>query len=657
MLCSGKNGSQRCAVSRRRTIATVRRAVTSWCRIFDSDISFQPRGNTCASLMKEIKEFLASCPTEDEESRMAFQSIKKLLPASCICMEEEMLERLCTRMLEPSTLSLPSGYLAFARRMAKSLFPVGWDTTYRSHVQTIGPTLKSTLQHVRHSGGGTAIELDHSEFLDQAYGLQETSKQYRCCALVVQSAGKPRPLTKYDEDVLVLKPLHKAMYDRLSQFDWLLRGDVTASALDNAGFNKGRGALVSGDYKSASDNLPLAVAEAILDVALENASRVPETIRESARALLRPMLGTAEYTCQGNLLNFEEVGEVVSGQQMGSLLCFPLLCAQNYIAFRWAVETFRPDGFQRFLPKDLPVLINGDDILFQVEDPRFFDAWISTVQGVGLEVERTKTSFADDFGSLNSTLVRWRGTHLRVVPTVRMGMLRSSDYVNSLSTNFQNFVRGLGARAYECAWQFFSWHKPSLIRSSRTLRELGFRGALAWRVASKMRIQRVPLRDRILKLGPPPPAPTFHNFVLSKDDVDYLPEVNVSQADLRGSNLEMASWKWSLRKKFRAQGSIISYLAALSRPGLQWSHLSLIEHDRHRDFGSRLTWRRPEDAEKELYFAARPPRVKCLPFFRSCERLPAYSEIEGDAIMESGPINDAYFEHRWALSDKRGDSI
>lgn len=575
---------------------------------------------------------------------MAFQSIKKLLPPSCACMEGELLEKLISGMLNPKDSNLPSGYLAFARKIAAELFPVGWDRSYRSHVQSTGPVLSACLAVPRSEGGGTNIQLDHDEFMQKAFGSLDFELEHKCEALVVQSAGKPRPLTKYSSETLLLKPLHKSMYDRLSSFRWLLRGDVTSGALDLAGFKKGRGALVSGDYKSATDNLPLVVAEAILDVALENASSVPESVRLSARRLLRPLLVEVGPCQLGRPLN--PIGDVVAGQQMGSLLSFPLLCAQNYTAFRWALLNFKPDGFVRFLPADVPVLINGDDILFQIEDPRFYGAWVSTVRRVGLEVEVTKTSFADDFGSLNSTLVRWRGCYLRVVPTVRMGMLRSADFVNSLSSNFRNFVRGLGSRAYAAARVFFIWHRASIISSGRTLSSLGFSGALAWRVVQKLHLQRVAFRNLSFGSRPLPTAPTFHNFALSSEQVEFLPE-NVCASYLECSTREMTSWKWSLRGKFDRKGTIISYLAALSRPGLMWEDFVFYEFDQFP--GSRLTKRPVSEVEKVVYFSIRPKRVKCLPFMRGVERLPAYSEVVGDAL-QSGPSECEYVSHRHRLA-------
>jgi len=66
---------------------------------------------------------------------------------------------------------------------------------------------------------------------------------------------------------------------------------------------------------------------------------------------------------------FEQVG----GQLMGSLLSFPLLCLQNYIAFRWV------------FPASVPVKINGDDIVFRSTLDQF-DRWSAVVGQLGLRL-------------------------------------------------------------------------------------------------------------------------------------------------------------------------------------------------------------------------------------------------------------------------------
>jgi hypothetical protein len=639
MSARGKTGVRGCCrVYRRRTLATVRRATSTWCRIFAQDpLPFEPVFDDCHGLARSVKSFLGSLTGPSQEAVMAFQSIKKLLPSSCPCMEEGFLERLVEGMLKPSAC-LPDGYLAFACKVVSDLFPAGWDVTYRDHCYTSTPPLSSTFESSRADGGGTNVPFVQSEFLDATLGLSGVgSVGYpKCRPMVVQSAGKPRPLTKYTSGCLLLKPLHKAIYDRLSHFKWLLRGDLTGDALDEAGFRRGLGSLVSGDYSSATDNLPLPVARAILEVILRSSTRVPEGIRALADELLQPLVAW-------------DGGEwmVSSGQQMGSLLSFPLLCLQNYVAFRWALRSFRPDGFQRFLPADVPVLINGDDILFQADDPRFFDCWVSTVRRVGLEVERTKTSFAPDYGSLNSTLLRWSGSRLRVIPTLRFGMLRSPEFPNSLCSTFASFVRGISADAsYRAAWAFFSWHRGLIVRTGLSLRELGFTGRLAFRVWDRMglwRTQRLRVRDGDRFERELPRPPDLHNYVLSDASRTVMvPESKISAEEALLNRRQMAAWKWSLAGTFKRLSSRSSYWVALSRPPLAFESIDTREYGpfpyKESFFdGPHLRWRSVRPAFgtpsrvvrrrlKELYFAPRSRGERSVPFFMDLDRLPSYDE-------------------------------
>jgi len=68
---------------------------------------------------------------------------------------------------------------------------------------------------------------------------------------------------------------------------------------------------------------------------------------------------------------------------MGSVLSFPLLCAANFICFAKAV---RIRCLELDVPcpsyKELPVIINGDDILF-ISDTRLFEIWRDEIDKVG----------------------------------------------------------------------------------------------------------------------------------------------------------------------------------------------------------------------------------------------------------------------------------
>lgn len=579
----------------------------------------------CGVLAKAVKEFLSRDfdPGIPEEAVMAFRSIKKLLPSSCKCQEGGMLDRLAEGFLRPSD-PLPKGYLAFSRDLLEVLFPEAWDETYRSHCYSTSPPLGATLEHSRSSGGGLMTSFNQPDYLESVLrgGFPEMNTEAKL--LVVQSAGKPRPLTKFSSETLLLKPLHKALYDQVSSQPWCLRGTPTASTLRKAGFRRGKGVLVSGDYSSATDNLPLSVASACLDVSTTRASRIPEGIARAAKSILRPVM------CLGNNLFMPE-----RGQMMGSLTSFPLLCLQNYIAFRWALETFRPDGYVRFLPGDVPVLINGDDILFQVDDPRFYDHWVRVVGEVGLTVERTKTSISGEFGSLNSTLFRWQDRYLRVVPTLRFGMLRRSEFPHSLSASYRNFTFGLpAAQKYSAARAWFEWHFGELRAAQLSLVELGFSGRLAFRVADKLgllktqrrRIENGDLLDKEL-----PPLPSFHNVVLDRDDVYEVPSLQEDEEVVMSR--QTSAWKWTLSNKFEASGSKIRFWLRLSVAAFPYRCPAKKACARYQL--SPVDWR-TEYARQ--YFAPRRPFPKRRLFWRSLDRLPSYGEEVGAlGSLDCGP--------------------
>jgi hypothetical protein len=510
-----------------RTTRVVQRAASSWSQIFSHDISFEPKSDNCSDLQKEVKKFLRSCPSSVESEIMAFQSIKKLLPSSCKCMEADLLHSLEKTLSSPPR-SLPRGYIAFVRKRVRSLFRKGWDSgLYQEYCYVNTPGLSGTVDSSRLAGGCMGAVQDQVELLDRTLGL--SSYDVSVCdaqLIVVQSAGKPRPLTKFRSSDLCLRPLHKSLYEHLSRTTrWLCRGDPTAEKLARAGFVEGGGLLVSGDYRSATDNLSLEVAEVILECILENSVSVPISVKNHARAILRPLLWNVEHGIEF---------EVSRGQMMGSYLSFPLLCIQNFLSFDYSRELFGIDK--------CPLLINGDDILFQSPTVDFPQQWISLVGDLGLEVEESKTSVSGKFGTLNSTLFEWEEGVLRVVPTLRFGMLRQSDYVNSLGASFHSFVRGQPpAILWKAARTFFSWHLPELKGVRFRPDELGFRGALAFRLS-----RIFGLLDRDLTILTLPAAPVPHNVVLSSDRFVMVPEGALS-AELRLSNdRQMASWKFSL---------------------------------------------------------------------------------------------------------------
>nr|WAK77949.1 MAG: RNA-dependent RNA polymerase [Plasmopara viticola lesion associated ourmia-like virus 63] len=542
-----------------RTTLVVQRATSSVRRIHPGEYpTFCPsRIHTCAELLKQLKAFLAiELDGASQEAQMAFQSIKKLLPASCKCLKHGMLGDLRVRLSRPPP-SLPAGYLAFARKLSAKIFTKGWDYRWGSKVSTFSPSLGSCIgQSRKHGGQLSELAVAGQQAWQESLNLPLPGS-LEGELLLVDSSGKPRPLTRFVSEAATLRPLHGLLYDLLSKQPWLLRGEITADKLRKAGFNRARDEpLTSGDYKSATDNLPIEVAETILDVAWSNSKHVPASVFRYAMAAQRPSLSYEDD--EGLVSTFVPT----RGQMMGSYLCFPLLCLQNYIAFRYAEYVSGVEG--------TPVLINGDDILFQSE-LSFSKAWMGIVGDLGLEVEPTKTSVSTEYGSLNSTLLRWAPHGLDVVKTIRMGMLREVTHPANLGTSANQFAR-VGPRN---TWllnfeEFLSWHAKTIIRWRCVASDMGFTGRLALRAWSRFRGGRLLWRDDVLhqmKLDKLPAAHCPHNIVMGSGEFVTVPEESVSKELKRDTSIWMASRKWELGRGYsvRKQGKVVSERANATR--------------------------------------------------------------------------------------------
>jgi hypothetical protein len=436
-------------------------------------------------------------------------------------------------------------YLEFCRKEIKKIFPKAWDSgTYGRECRHWNPKLSATVDSPRSEGGAIGAGIDHDWFLQASLkGIDVPVSPPRARLNVVQAAGKPRALTQFPTESLVLGPLHKTIYSHLSNQEWLLRGPVTDKSLEK--FRKDAGIIVSGDYSSATDGLSIEVAEVILSGLLSRSIEVPREIREYAIKTLRPRLFSLDH-------GIEEFS-AKRGQMMGSYLSFPLLCLQNYLAYRWVCQLTGSDVG--------PVLINGDDILFQCS-PDFYPIWVSELRSVGLEVETSKTSVSRSYGTLNSTLVKWSSGQLRVRGTLKLKRFLPRTDLLSLAKDFEACVTRVGKIAYRVGCVFLRSH-AMLLRSSRwNPLELGFRGALALRCLQVLGILQ---RHAVGWTSSPPSPPKGHNVSLPLDKFVEVP-VEFVPSEIRDiSASEVAAWKFSLDYS-KVRSGEIQYCLELSRP-------------------------------------------------------------------------------------------
>nr|UEP19813.1 RNA-dependent RNA polymerase [Sclerotinia sclerotiorum ourmia-like virus 18] len=526
-----------CRLYKARTNDLVKRATLTVAELHALKIEpFLLKDGDCLNVYKQVKSYLSRDISDLPEVQLAFQSIKKLLPDACECMQGSMLEDLKIRLTRPAP-TLPSGYAAFCRKIVKELFPNGWDHNWKTAAANFSPSLGSCVDYPRKSGGQLAALATEGQSAWHD-GLNKPHGALKGELLLVNSSGKPRPLTRFESDSSYLRPLHGLIYDQISKNPWLLRGDVTAERLKNAGFSgSGETSLISGDYVSASDNLPIEIAELILDVAWSSSNHVPASVFRYALAAQRPEL------------TFERQDHTIDsfvpsiGQMMGSYLCFPLLCIQNYLAFRWATKDMVT------VP---PVLINGDDILVEKDD-KFYDLWSGTIKEVGFEVEQSKTSVSLEWGTINSTLLRKKGGNLVPIQTTRMGLLRRSRHPANLGASFEKFARvGDPKLWYQRGIHFLRWH-AYLLRWGCVAQDMNFFGRLArscWKGAFSGALWMREASLRASKIPSLEPAPCPHNIVMAGNEFQSFPREQVTAEVVKDIGSWMATRKWQLGRSF-----------------------------------------------------------------------------------------------------------
>nr|WAK77892.1 MAG: hypothetical protein [Botourmiaviridae sp.] len=352
-------------------------------------------------------------------------------------------------------IPLPAGYVPHICQMVREMFPRGWDKGYFNQVDVATPTIKSVLEKGRGKGGWRSTGPDREEYGLACMGETELLSGENSCKVRYMDAacdGKSRAVTVMSADAQVLKPLHKLVYDRISQFPWLLRGKAKPNRFRD--FTRVPGEVfVSGDYESATDHLPVSSAEWILRTILKNCTYVPEAVQVAALRYLRVTM------------MYPDGSEVETTRQlMGSLLCFPLLCIQNYLAFRWV---FGPDT---------PVRVNGDDIVFRCTREKY-EEWAGFVSSVGLRLSPGKTLVSSSSFSLNSTFFTASDSSVRLVPVVRCTtMLRSkAPYPTALSGSLRGFLEGWRGDVRDDLGAWFLRGKSKVIRKSgrSVLRGLG----------------------------------------------------------------------------------------------------------------------------------------------------------------------------------------
>jgi len=321
----------------------------------------------------------------------------------------------------------PADFHRFISREIKAMFPVGWDRGYPRAVDNSTLSVSSCLERKRSEGGVRSLcsTFDRSEFcgrLLELYGpLRPRANKVRLA--LAQCDGKQRLVTINSSEMSYLMPLHHALYDKITKEKWCLRGEAVANRFREFTERPGE-VFVSGDYESATDNLNQSVQTHILFEVLGRCRFVPHEIRRSALDSL---------SCEVSGKGFDTF-TALRGQMMGNALSFPLLCLVNFLIFKY------------FVRRDVPVKINGDDIVFRAT-VKEHESWSRGVQSCGLKLSAGKTVVSRRWFSLNSTFFVSNSNKVKMCPVVRSTVLfKSLDDLSSLKGRFDSFKHFDGRR-------------------------------------------------------------------------------------------------------------------------------------------------------------------------------------------------------------------
>lgn len=314
---------------------------------------------------------------------------RKNLPSSVT--EEESIESAAKRLSTPSD-PVDGDFLDFCENKIKEMFPLGWDCGYYKECDSFVLNPSSCLEAPRSKGGCRGIiddDLRYAVKVDEPRAVESKVE-----LKAVEDGGKFRVVSIHSRDQSYLKPLHSLLYNFISKKDWLLRGEASPCRFPN--FVRKHGEIfVSGDYEAATDNVPLEVYEKIITSLRRTSCWIPNSVWDYASDSIPHQIRYAG----GSL-------EQRRGQLMGSFLSFPVLCILNYLVFKYHV------------PRNVPVKINGDDIVFRATEEESV-RWMEGVKNCGLVLSRGKTLLHPRVFTLNSKIFRAKDKRVESLPFIR----------------------------------------------------------------------------------------------------------------------------------------------------------------------------------------------------------------------------------------------
>lgn len=246
---------------------------------------------------------------------------------------------------------------------------------------------------------------------------KHSSERQQTEVVLIEEPLKARPITKGNAygnalSLIAQKTMWDCLYENFPQFSLLGKPEVTQEQLNFVQENSPGEFThwVSGDYSAATDCLITEVTKTVFETFLEVA-QPPEALKEVLREMLyeQYLWYPAEEVNENDFQDCEIVHKngkkyyrilQKNGQLMGSPTSFPVLCIVNLIGYMKAWK--RHFGELPPIAK-LPVLVNGDDILFKA-NAAFYETWKREVTRLGFVPSVGKNFYSDKILTINSKL-------------------------------------------------------------------------------------------------------------------------------------------------------------------------------------------------------------------------------------------------------------
>lgn len=476
-----------------------------------------PERVRCGQLRKAVRQCFSGVSLLQE---LSFKTVQKLETHECARCDsmDGMLEAWTSARLRPVDVD-QSHLERFTQAFSRNV-PEGWDDRRRPFI----PNGHATETFGRCERGNWNKE----EFSDT------------CQVQLVWSSGKPRVITMYSaENTRLLAPLHYSLHSYLSDMGWLLVGPPTekdVARLNGADF-------LSFDYSSATDNIKVRYVQAAVDV-----------LKRKAKNLTEQECAALDVLCHLKI----DGEDAHTGQPMGSVMSFPLLCLINKTTVDLSMDRLlgsRSISFREW--SSHRCLINGDDLLLREPRPGIGMRDIMTEEGghIGLVVNLEKSMSDPSIGEINSTLfdnsVLQKKFNAAAV-WMDSGVNDVLGYAWESSSDLKTFKRLVRCNAHILAKQeeknLFSlpWAAQAVCRKDAKIR----------RALTSSPAEKRPIPAGVFRMADMP-----ENYVLTRDEENVIISEEVER--LRPIALTMKK-----PKKFKTSsvGNTHSYTSLLRRP-------------------------------------------------------------------------------------------